>query len=230
MCYIRKIVHCFVCGTKLALVQRATNTLNKYKKTYMKKILLTLTVAALATWQAAAANWAAGLGATDYNGDSTPDISGITLTLSGTAPWVPSTLFSGYSALTPGGIEYGAGYDSWFPLGYANFVAKIWATISVPADGNYGFGTFSDDGSALYVDGNLVVNNGGEHAPYAAFSTTFLTAGTHSLLVEYYEGDPLYQANLTAYVGPGVSTPDGGTTLSLLGLGFAGLASLRRRL
>lgn len=197
----------------------------------MKKLLLTLASAALATWQAAAINWGAGLGVASYNGDNTPNISGIPLTLFGTAPWVPSTLFGGYSALTPGGNEAGPGYDSWFPLGYDNFVAVISSPISVAADGLYSFGTFSDDGSALYIDGILVVNNGGEHAPTAAFADAFLTAGPHTLYVEYYEGAPLFQANLTAYVGRGVSTnaPDGGTTLALLGLAFAGLVGLRRR-
>ncbi len=116
------------------------------------------------------------------------------------APWVPSTRHAGYLALTPSGNEGGPGYDSWYPLGYQNFAASIYTTFFVASPGTYSFGTFSDDGSALYVDGSLVVNNGGEHAPQDAFSTVFLTAGTHQLLVNYYEGQPLFQANLTAYM------------------------------
>jgi len=36
--------------------------------------------------------------------------------------------------------------------------------IDVPADGQYTFYTSSDDGSKLYIDNQLVVNNDGEHS------------------------------------------------------------------
>jgi hypothetical protein len=107
-----------------------------------------------------------------------------------------------YLALTPGGIETGPGFDQWYPLGYLNFGAKIETTFTVTTAGNYSFGTYSDDGSALYIDGQIVVNNGNEHAPTAAFASMLLNTGPHQLLVEYYEGQPLINANLTAYMSP----------------------------
>jgi hypothetical protein len=194
-------------------------------KASMKKFILTFTLTALTAWQASADNWAIGAGVASYNYNGTPNISGVPLTSSGTAPWVPSAVFSGYEALTPSGNEAGPGYDQWFPLGYLNFVAKITDTFFAPVAGSYSFGTFSDDGSALYIDGNLVVNNGGEHGPISAFSSVYLTAGAHALYVDYYEGLPLIQANLTVYRQ---SIPDGGTTLALFGLALVGLTGLRR--
>lgn len=201
----------------------------------MKKILLVLSaVLALAAWQADAAltgSWSIGAGVAGYNGDGTPNISGVPSTVFGSATWVPSTKFAGYNALTPSGNESGPGFDQWYPFGQQNFVARITTTFSVTA-GNYSFGTFSDDGSALYIDGNLVVNNGGEHGPSALFGSTFLTAGSHTLLVEYYEGQPLVQANLTAYmtdtIVPEPTTMVAGAML-LLPFGLSAVRVMRNR-
>jgi YVTN family beta-propeller protein len=60
-------------------------------------------------------------------------------------------------------------------------------TIQVPTSGQYEWRTNSDDGSKLYIDGALVVDNDGLHAPRAVASSTQLTAGSHSLRVEFFE-------------------------------------------
>ncbi len=59
--------------------------------------------------------------------------------------------------------------------------------IEVPTTGDYEFFTNSDDGSRVYIDGNLVVDNDGLHAPRVVMATTTLAAGTHSLRVEFFE-------------------------------------------
>ncbi len=59
--------------------------------------------------------------------------------------------------------------------------------IDVPTTGDYEFYTNSDDGSILYVDGNIVVDNDGLHAPVSVASLTTLTAGLHTLRVEFFE-------------------------------------------
>ena len=38
-----------------------------------------------------------------------------------------------------------------------------------------------------YIDGVLVVDNGGEHGPLLIYDKTFLTAGLHAFTVEFFE-------------------------------------------
>ena len=59
--------------------------------------------------------------------------------------------------------------------------------IDVPLAGNYTFNTTSDDGSLLYVDNNLVVDNDGLHAVQTVTSEYFLTAGIHQIRVDFFE-------------------------------------------
>jgi 4-amino-4-deoxy-L-arabinose transferase-like glycosyltransferase len=57
--------------------------------------------------------------------------------------------------------------------------------------GRYNFATISDDASWLYVDGQLVVSNGGSHAVQQASGRIALDPGVHELFVKYaqYGGD-----------------------------------------
>ena len=59
-------------------------------------------------------------------------------------------------------------------------------SISRPA-GATTFYTTSDDGSALYIDGVLVVNNDFLHGPTELSGTITLTAGTHAIEIRYFE-------------------------------------------
>jgi alpha-L-fucosidase len=66
--------------------------------------------------------------------------------------------------------------------------------IKVPLDGVYVFYTDSDDGSRLYVDGKLVVDNNGLHGMQEAEGVTALGAGLHPFRVMFFEktgGDDL---------------------------------------
>ena len=60
-------------------------------------------------------------------------------------------------------------------------------TLSVTTAGDYEFYTASDDGSRLYIDGLLVVDNDGLHATVTVASSVFLSEGSHSLRVEFFE-------------------------------------------
>ena len=62
------------------------------------------------------------------------------------------------------------GYD-WHPFGLASFGALITGYLSVASAGSFEFKLNSDDGSMLYIDGSLVVDNGednGRPSPLAA--------------------------------------------------------------
>jgi len=66
------------------------------------------------------------------------------------------------------------------------FSVRWTGVVRVDAPGSYTFRTRSDDDSWLYVDGDLVVDNGGPHHPQSAYSTAIaLSAGYHSVDVRY---------------------------------------------
>ena len=59
--------------------------------------------------------------------------------------------------------------------------------IDIPEQGVYGFSTTSDDGSVLYVDDRLVVDNDGGHAAVSASGRIALAAGKHRYRILYFE-------------------------------------------
>jgi hypothetical protein len=65
-------------------------------------------------------------------------------------------------------------------------------SIVALAAGDYTFATTSDDGSWVYVDNQLVVDNGGPHEVRAAAGTIHLDRGVHAIFIKYFEaGGPL---------------------------------------
>ena len=60
-------------------------------------------------------------------------------------------------------------------------------TLQVSVEARYEFETTSDDGSRLYINNNLVVDNDGLHAPVTETGSIFLPAGSHQLRVEFFE-------------------------------------------
>ncbi len=95
-----------------------------------------------------------------------------------------------------------------FDISVANrsnqFAINFTGYINVPTDGQYTFYTSSDDGSLLYIDGVLVVNNDGVHALIQQSNSIGLQAGFHTISVGYFErtGDEGLQVS---YSGPGIS-------------------------
>ena len=59
--------------------------------------------------------------------------------------------------------------------------------ISIPTDGSYTFFLSSDDGSKMYVDGQLVVNNDGLHGCRERSGNLQLTEGVYSIEVRFFE-------------------------------------------
>lgn len=66
--------------------------------------------------------------------------------------------------------------------------------ILIPQDGEYGFATESDDGSAIKLDNAInVVENGGYHVARKASGTIFLSKGLHSIQISYLQGSGAYK-------------------------------------
>lgn len=78
------------------------------------------------------------------------------------------------------------------------------STIEIPRTGEYVFYTKSDDGSRLYIDGKSVVDNDGDHGTVEKSGKVTLTAGLHSIRVNYFDsggGDFLS----VSWQGPGIA-------------------------
>lgn len=68
-----------------------------------------------------------------------------------------------------------------------HFAYDFRTLVNIPEDGVYRFYTFSDDGSRLFVDGQLVVDNDGGHSERQRKGVVALKAGFHELRVLYFE-------------------------------------------
>ena len=68
--------------------------------------------------------------------------------------------------------------------------------LEIQEDGKYGFFTNSDDGSKLYVDGKLAVDNDGNHGVIERGAAVDLTKGRHMIRVEFYNGGGGYHLDV----------------------------------
>jgi hypothetical protein len=66
------------------------------------------------------------------------------------------------------------------------FSAEWTGWIYIPEDGNYKFATFSDDGSSVYIDGRLLVENWGLHMRRRHHKDIRLKKGVHPIAIRYY--------------------------------------------
>lgn len=83
--------------------------------------------------------------------------------------------------------------NEWFALDYTG---RFW--ISDPAA--YTFSLLSDDGSKLYIDDQLVIDNDGVHPPLEKSGSLQLASGIHRVRVEYFQG-PKFQIALVLKIG-----------------------------
>ena len=67
---------------------------------------------------------------------------------------------------------------SWFMIEYTG-------VFTVARDGTYAFRLHSDDGSYLFIDGKMVIENDGKHKPESRSGSIQLRAGEHQLRMLY---------------------------------------------
>ena len=84
-----------------------------------------------------------------------------------------------------------------------NFALVIAGYIYIEKDGDYKFYTASDDGSKLYMDGKLLVNNDGSHGAKWHSGDRALVKGWHVIKVSYFNGGGGQILNVF-YRGPGI--------------------------
>jgi hypothetical protein len=90
--------------------------------------------------------------------------------------------------------------SEWFLIDYTG-------TFSVTGYGMYVFRLHSDDGSYLYVDDDLVIDNDGKHAPESRSGRVALAVGQHRIKVRYAQTTDRMALQLF------VRTPQGAETI-----------------
>ena len=109
--------------------------------------------------------------------------------------------FSKLEALRTGSI-YEIGLDQ-IPFKQEKFALILEGSIEIPASGNYTFYVNSNDGSKLYIDGELVIDNDGPHGALEKEGTIVLSEGKHDLKITYFQAGGGF--HLKAYLsGPGM--------------------------
>ena len=124
--------------------------------------------------------------------------------------------------------------DAWHGAPPTQFSTTWVGSFLVMRDGPYTLATMSDDGSSVYVDGQVVVDNSGRREwPRGATGTVTLTRGVHAIHVRYaQEGGPFHFDLLWARAGQPLETiPAWALTPRRVSFwGFALSAALRQSL
>ena len=68
-----------------------------------------------------------------------------------------------------------------------NFAVVYEGYIRIPKDGIYAFSTLSDDGSALWLNGERIVDNDGRHGHVERTSVVSLAAGHHAFRLGFFQ-------------------------------------------
>ena len=82
-----------------------------------------------------------------------------------------------------------------------HFAIRFSGYLGIEAAGDYTFYTASDDGSQLFIDGELVVDNDGLHEVQELSGVVSLGAGFHEIVVTMFEKDG-GQILMTSWEGP----------------------------
>jgi hypothetical protein len=71
------------------------------------------------------------------------------------------------------------------------FAIRYKGDFEAPKTGVYTFRLLSDDGSRLWINGNLAIDNGGLHEPRSISQKVRLKKGMHQLTIDYMQGPAL---------------------------------------
>lgn len=86
----------------------------------------------------------------------------------------------------------------------SDWSALFTGLVDIPQGGIYTFTANSDDGSRLYIDGNLIAINDSTHGKQERQGTVALGAGLHTIRMEMFDSGS-GGAAIVSYEGPGVA-------------------------
>jgi uncharacterized repeat protein (TIGR03806 family) len=109
-----------------------------------------------------------------------------------------------FDLLTPQGTGTAATFDISFRQRDDDFAFRFRGVIRIDVAGAYTFYTSSDDGSRLYLDGQLVVDNDGLHPLLEVPGGATLAAGYHDIEVQFFERGG-QEALSVSFQGPGIA-------------------------
>ncbi|MES2733800.1 MAG: PA14 domain-containing protein [Bacteroidota bacterium] len=112
------------------------------------------------------------------------------------------TTMPDFNSMTPVSTGYTANFTLAVSQVAEYFGVVYWGDIKITTAGSYTFYTNSDDACKVYLDGNLVVNQG----PFGQdqSGTVSLTAGLHRIRLEYFQGFG-GKSLIVSWDGPGIS-------------------------
>ena len=84
----------------------------------------------------------------------------------------------------------------WFAIDYTG---RFW----IDRPGQYRFSLLADDGAKLSIDKQELIDNDGIHSAAALSASAFLSRGTHTIQVPYYQGPRFTVALVLAVAAPG---------------------------
>src|SRR5262249_23605034 len=108
-----------------------------------------------------------------------------------------------FTKLKPAATGVADAFDIGVARRDSNYALRFEGVVELPRDGSFTFTLNSDDGSCLYVDGKLVVDNDGIHAPQAKAARAKLTKGVHKVVVAFMQGGGGAELDVSVE-GPGV--------------------------
>jgi hypothetical protein len=109
-----------------------------------------------------------------------------------------------FTQLTPDKVGAVAGFDLSVRQRNESYTLEFIGELEVPASGAWTFTLNSDDGSMLWIDGNLVVNNDGLNGAQTHSGSVTLGAGVHAITVGYLQ-NTTNQSLSVLWEGPGTA-------------------------
>lgn len=114
------------------------------------------------------------------------------------------TALPDFDALTPDATGTSSNFNISVAQRADDFAIRFTGYIEVMTEGTYTFYTTSDDGSQLYINSQLIVDNDGLHGVVEESGTITLTPGRHPITVDYFE-DAFGQELTVNYSGPNIT-------------------------
>jgi hypothetical protein len=147
---------------------------------------------------------------TNLFGSGTPDPNG----WKGSYFQIPAgtSKMPAYASMTPNGFLFASslnvsqkqmsgGFPGIDPSRNENFGIRWEAPLVVDTESDYMFRLVSDDGSQVFIDDTLIVDNDGVHTTKEVSGPVHLVKGTHAIRVDYYQITG--EVSLQLYCGKG---------------------------